>query len=55
MAKLSQQNFHPSFAHGRRGHIPLPFSATTTRKNNKSIKCSQRKKEKTEKAGSSPF
>jgi hypothetical protein len=54
MAKLSQQHFHPSFTRGYCGCIPLPLSATTTRKNNKSIERSQRKREKTEKSRSPP-
>jgi hypothetical protein len=50
MAKLSQQHFRPSLARGYSGHFPSPLSTTTTRKNDESIECPQRKKEKTEKA-----
>jgi hypothetical protein len=37
MAKLLQQHFHFSLAHGCYGRIPSPLFAMTTRKNNKNI------------------
>jgi hypothetical protein len=32
MAKLLQQHFRPSLAHGYYGHIPSPLFATTIKK-----------------------
>jgi hypothetical protein len=55
MAKLLQQYFCPSLAHGYYGRIPLPLSATTIRKNDENIRnarenvCNSR--EKKEKGG----
>jgi len=51
IAKLSQQHFCPLLACGCYGHIPSPFFATTTRKNDESIKRPQRKKKKSRKGG----
>jgi hypothetical protein len=53
MAKLSQQHFCPSLARGCCGRIPSPLFAMTTIKNDESMKCSQRKRKKAEKAGPS--
>jgi hypothetical protein len=55
MAKLLQQHFRPSLACGCCGHIPLPLSTTTIRKNDNNIELPQSKKEKEKRLGARLF